>query len=133
VLSPDVVRRWAFACLLDVESTLCFLDSIFCLVFVYFQLVFKCVTCKTRFLQYKWNYVNSACIFVKSMFISPILNLNWQLEMVVSDRQQTNKHNLVKSYTLISSWFNPRASMELPKDPWAHKSEGKHATAIQLT
>ena len=45
------------------------------------------MTCKTCFLQYKWNYANSICICVKSMFISPLLDYNWMSDLVVSDRQ----------------------------------------------
>ena len=52
-----------------------------------FPLVFECVSYKTCFLQYKWNYVNSICICVKSMFISPILDFNWWSDLIVSDRR----------------------------------------------
>ena len=55
-------------------------------ILVCFPLVFEYESCKTCFLKYKWNYVNSKGICVKSMFISLVLDYNWQLEMVVSDR-----------------------------------------------
>ena len=54
-----------------------------------FPLVFKYVSCKTCFLQYKWNYVNSKGICVKKLFISPVLDNNWALNVVVSDRQHS--------------------------------------------
>ena len=56
-----------------------------------FPLVFKCVSCKTCFLQYKWNFVNSKVICVKRLFISPILDFNWQSDLIDSDRQQSSK------------------------------------------
>ena len=34
-----------------------------------------------------WKYVNSKYICVESLFISPILDINWRLEFVVKDRQ----------------------------------------------
>ena len=55
--------------------------------FNYNSIVFQYKSCKIVILQYKWNYVNSKGICVKSMFISPILDYNWWLEMVVSDHQ----------------------------------------------
>ena len=36
-----------------------------------------------------WKYVNSKCICAKSLFISPIFDINWQLELIISDRQQS--------------------------------------------
>ena len=53
-----------------------------------FPLVFKYLSCKTCFLQYKWNYVNSKGICVKRLLISPILDNYWRSNVVVSDRQQ---------------------------------------------
>ena len=35
-----------------------------------------------------WKYVNSKCICVLSLLISPVLSLNWWLNLVVKDRQQ---------------------------------------------
>jgi hypothetical protein len=35
-----------------------------------------------------WKYVNSKCICVKSLFISPIFDIIWRSDMVVKDRQQ---------------------------------------------
>ena len=56
--------------------------------FDHFPLVFKYLSGKTCFLQYKWNFVNSKGIRVKRLFISPILDNNWWSNVVVSDRQQ---------------------------------------------
>ena len=70
--------------------------------FVYFPFVFECVSCKICFLQYKWNYVNSTCICVKSMFISPILDYNWWSDLIVSDRQHLAKLNLVNGSGVAS-------------------------------
>ena len=58
-----------------------------------FPFVFGCVSCKTCFLQYKCNYVNSTCICVKSMFISPILDYNWRsnLSLVTSNNWAMQK------------------------------------------
>ena len=65
-------------------SALCFpvLRLLFC-----FPLVFEYEAYKIVILQYKWNYVNSKGIYVKSMFISPVLDYNWQLDLVISDHQ----------------------------------------------
>ena len=38
-------------------------------------------------LQYMWKYVNSKCICIKSLFISPILDINWWSELIVSGYQ----------------------------------------------
>ena len=35
-----------------------------------------------------WKYVNSKNICVKSLFISPVLDINWLSDIVVKDRQQ---------------------------------------------
>ena len=51
-----------------------------------FPLVFKCVLYKTCFFQYKWNYVKSKCICVKSLFISPILDSKWWSDIIVKHR-----------------------------------------------
>ena len=56
--------------------------------FDHFPLVFKYLSCKTCFLQYKWNYINSKGICVKILFISPVLDNNWRSNVVVSDRQR---------------------------------------------
>ena len=64
--------------------------------FVYFPLVFECVSYKTCFLQYKWNYVNSKGIYVKRLFISPVLDNNWRSKVVISDRQQQTHLQLHK-------------------------------------
>jgi hypothetical protein len=37
--------------------------------------------------QYKWNYINSKGICVISLFISPVLDLNWWADLVVKDHQ----------------------------------------------
>ena len=34
-----------------------------------------------------WKYVNIKSICVESLFISPVLDINWQSDMVVKDRQ----------------------------------------------
>ena len=60
-----------------------------------FPLVFKCVPCKTCFFQYKWNYVKSKCICVKSLFISPVLDSNWQSNIIVKDHQQLSRSGSV--------------------------------------
>jgi hypothetical protein len=51
------------------------------------------MSCKTLFFQYKWNYVNIKCICAISLFVSPVLDLNWRLDLVIKDRQQ-NPPNL---------------------------------------
>ena len=54
-----------------------------CLIahFIYFPLVFKYLSCKTCFLQYKWNYINNKGICVKRLFIFPILDYNWTIKV----------------------------------------------------
>ena len=88
VLGPGLSYRWASSCISFAHFciTLSTLHLLF--GFVYFPLVFECVSCKTCFLQYKWNCVNSKGICVKRLFISPILDNNWRSNVVVSDRQQ---------------------------------------------
>ena len=44
-----------------------------------------------------WKYVNSKCICVKSVFISPILDIIWRSNMVVKDHQQTPTNLVEKS------------------------------------
>ena len=77
--------RWAFS-LYSIEYfcfTLLELHLLSC-----FPLVFKYMSCKTLSIQYKWNYVNSKSICVISLFISPILDLNWWSDLIVKDCQQ---------------------------------------------
>jgi hypothetical protein len=35
-----------------------------------------------------WKYVNSKSICVKSLFVSPILDINWWSDLIAKDRQQ---------------------------------------------
>ena len=56
--------------------------------FDYNSIVFQYKSYKIVILQYKWNYVNSKSICVISLFISPVLDLIWRLNLVVKDRQQ---------------------------------------------
>ena len=55
--------------------------------FDHIPMYFMNKSCKTLNLQYMWKYVNSKSIYVKSLFISPVLDINWQSDMVVKDRQ----------------------------------------------
>jgi hypothetical protein len=95
VLGLDMLIGWAslFICLAHFCIMLLELQRL-----LGFPLVFECVSYKTCFLQYKWNWVNSKGIYVKSLFISPVLHFNWWSDLIVSDHQQ--KSSLA---TLINS------------------------------
>jgi hypothetical protein len=84
VLGPDFARRWGF-CL--VPCRICITLSGFA-PFAYFPLVSNTCPTKHDFLQYKWNYVNSKGIYVKRLFISPVLDFIWWSDSIESDRQQ---------------------------------------------
>ena len=56
--------------------------------FNYNSIVFQYKSYKIVILQYKWNYVNSKAICVISLFISPFLDLNWWMDLVIMDHQQ---------------------------------------------
>ena len=71
ILCVDQCLSLLGLCLFDYNPT----------IFVY--MLYKIVN-----LQYKWNYVNSKGICVISLFISPILSLNWWSDLVDKDRQQ---------------------------------------------
>ena len=45
------------------------------------------MSCKTLSIKYMWKYVNCKSICVKSLFISPVLDINWRSDLVVKDRQ----------------------------------------------
>ena len=88
VLGPYLMCRWASSCISSAHFCFTLSSLRLLLDFIYFPLAFESVTCKTCFLQYKWNYVNSKGICVKRLFISPILDFNWRSDLIVSDRQQ---------------------------------------------
>ena len=87
VLGLDLSYRWASLFISFAYFCITFFVLRLLLGFVYFPLVFECVSCKTCFLQYKWNYVNSKGICVKRLFISPILDYNWSSDLIDSVRQ----------------------------------------------
>ena len=81
--------------------------------FVYFPLVFECVSCKTCFIHYKWNYVNSKGICVKRFFISPILDNNWRSNVVVSDRQQAHEGSQRKQLVMSQKKSQKKRSYQI--------------------
>jgi len=56
--------------------------------FYHIPLYFMRMSCKTLSIQYMWKYVHSKCICAKSLFISRILDVKWQSDLIVKDQQQ---------------------------------------------
>ena len=56
--------------------------------FDHFPMYLVYMSFKTLSIQYMWKYVNSKCICIESLFISPILEINWRLDLIVNDCQQ---------------------------------------------
>jgi hypothetical protein len=69
-----------------------------------FPLVFKYMSCKTWLFQYIWDYVNNKCICVISLFISPVLDLNWRSDLIVKNCQQPT-HSSYIYILIISLWW----------------------------
>ena len=90
--------------------------------FDYNSIVFQYKSCKIVILQYKWNYVNSKGICVKSMFISPILDYNWWSDLIVSDRQHLAKLNLVNG-SGVASMFSLLKSTHVFKQEFSSRLE----------
>jgi len=84
-VGPYSLVEWAALQFFGLSLLYALPDCAFCLVF---PLVFKYMSRKTLFFQDMWKYVNSKCVCVISLFISPILSLNWRLDLIVKDRQQ---------------------------------------------
>jgi hypothetical protein len=93
---------WVWVCFLNgtrpsfgVYVGFCF--ALFCFMlscvapFDHIHMYFVNKSCKTLSLQYMWKYVNSKSICVESLFISPVLDINWRSDMVVKDRQQSHQ------------------------------------------
>ena len=85
VFCPGKLRRWASLFIPFVHFYITFTKL---RLLFGFPLVFECMSCKTCFLHYKWNYVNSICMCQKYVF-SPIYAFNWWSDLIVSDRQHT--------------------------------------------
>ena len=56
--------------------------------FDHFSMYLVYMSCKTLSIQYIWKYINSKCICVESLFISPVLDINWRSDLIINDRQQ---------------------------------------------
>jgi hypothetical protein len=86
VLGLGLACRWDFSFYPFTHFLLyAFYNCAFCFIFHLYSIY---LSCKTLNLQYMWKYVNSKCICVKSLFISPILYINWRSDLVAKDRQQ---------------------------------------------
>jgi len=84
VLALDSSVEWAFHLIPWTEFALYFVQR---RIFYYNSLVLNYRSCNIGILQYKWNYVNSKSICAISLFISPILDLNWWSDLIVKDCQ----------------------------------------------
>jgi hypothetical protein len=52
---------------------------------------FMYMSYKTLSSQYMWKYVNSKCICVISVFISPVLDINWRSDLIVKTANTPTK------------------------------------------
>jgi hypothetical protein len=94
---PGLLPWWCSAQFWRVGGFLLGSFALFCFTLSYvapfdhIPMYFVNKSCKTLSLQYMRKYVNSKSICVESLFVSPILDINWRSDMVVKDRQQSRQ------------------------------------------
>jgi hypothetical protein len=91
-----------------------FLHYAFC--FAPFALFSTCIwmcVLQNMFLLIQVELCQSICIYIKSLFISPVLHSNWRSDLIISDHQQEARHIMGVHQHLFekSSMFNSFLSL----------------------